>query len=137
MSEANKAIVRRMNMEFIQGRNPQVAEEILADTFVNHTAPAGLSRGRDGVRVFFEMMWRAFPDMTVEIFNQVAEGDMVCTHKAFHSTHGGDFMGIPPTGKRVRIDVMDVIRLQDGRFTEHWAMVDQMGLMSQLGATDR
>jgi predicted ester cyclase len=43
-------------------------------------------------------------------------------------------MGIPATGKRVRVDVMDIIRLADGRFVEHWGLVDQAGLLRQLGA---
>lgn len=133
-TQQNKHIVRRMNTEFIQGRKLEVADEILDDTFINHTSPPGLSQGKDGVRAFFEMMWKAFPDMTVEIFDQVAEGDLVTTRKAFHGTHTGDFMGIPPTHKRVRIDVIDIIRLQDGRFVEHWGIVDQMGLMGQLEA---
>jgi steroid delta-isomerase-like uncharacterized protein len=129
----NKAVVRRMNMEFIQDRKLEVADEILADRFINHTPTPGLSAGKDGVRAFFEIMWHAFPDLKVEIFDQIAEGATVTTRKAFHATHTGDFMGIPPTGKRVQIDVIDVIRLEDGRFTEHWAVVDQMGLMQQLG----
>lgn len=133
-TQQNKHIVRRMNTEFIQGHKLEVADEILDDTFINHTSPPGLSQGKDGVRAFFEMMWKAFPDMTVEIFDQVAEGDLVTTRKAFHGTHTGDFMGISPTHKRVRIDVIDIIRLQDGRFVEHWGIVDQMGLMGQLEA---
>ena len=133
MSEVNKAVVRRMNLEFIQGRNLEVGDQILADDFINHTATPGLSADKDGVRAFFEIMWRAFPDMTVEILDQVAEGDTVTTRKAFHGTHDGDFMGIPATHKQVEIKVMDVLRLKDGRLTEHWAVVDQMGLMQQLG----
>lgn len=133
-SDTNKATVRRFNQEFIEGRRLEVAEEILADTFVNHTPPPGLSAGKDGARAFFEMMWRAFPDLTVEILDQVAEGDSVTTRKAFHGTHEGDFAGIAPTQKRVQISVVDIIRLKDGRFVEHWAIVDQLGLLAQLGA---
>jgi predicted ester cyclase len=133
--EQNKAIVRRMNFEFIQGRKREVAEEILADTFVNHTTPPGLSAGPEGVQAFFELLWRGFPDLSVEIVHQVADGDLVGTHKAFHGTHTGVFMGISPTGKRVRIEVMDTIRLENGRFVEHWGIVDQAGLMAQLGVS--
>lgn len=91
MNETNKSIVRRLNLEFIQGRSLEVADEILADTFVDHTAAPGMPSGREGVKAFFAMMWQAFPDMKVEIFNQVAEGDTVITHKAFHGTHDGTF----------------------------------------------
>ena len=133
ITESNKAIVRRMNMEFIEGRKLHVLPEIIAENFINHTATPGLPADRDGVRVFFQILWGAFPDLTVEIFDQIAEGDTVVTRKAFHGTHDGDFMGIAPTHKRVQISVTDLIRLKDGRFVEHWGMVDQMGLMQQLG----
>jgi predicted ester cyclase len=135
--EVNKAVVRRMNFEFIQARKPEVASEILADTFINHTPVPGLPEGKKGVFTFFGIMWNAFPDMTVEILDQVAEGDMVTTRKAFHGTHQGDFMGIPATNKRVQINVIDIIRLEDSRFVEHWAIMDQMALMQQLGAIPR
>ena len=55
------------------------------------------------------------------------------TRKAFHGTHTGPLMGIPPTGKRVTIDVIDIVRVANGQIVEHWNIVDQMGLMQQLG----
>jgi steroid delta-isomerase-like uncharacterized protein len=132
-TQTNKEVVRRLNLEFIQGRKLEVGNEILSDRFVNHTPSPGLSAGKDGVRAFFEIMWHAFPDLSVEIFDQIAEENAVTTRKAFHGTHQGDFMGVPATGKRVQIDVTDIIRLENGQFTDHWALVDQVGLMQQLG----
>ena len=55
------------------------------------------------------------------------------TRKAFHGTHLGPLMGIPPTGKRVTIGVIDIVRVVEGKIVEHWCVVDQMGLMQQLG----
>lgn len=133
VTEQNKAVVYRMNLEFIQGRKLEVANQILAENFVNRTPTPGLSADKKGVLDFFQIMWQAFPDMTVEIFDQVAEGDTVTTRKAFHGTHQGNFMGIAATNKQVQINVMDVIRLENQRFIEHWGLVDQMGLMQQLG----
>jgi len=43
-------------------------------------------------------------------------------------------MGVPPTGKRVSIGVIDIIRIAEGRFVEHWGQMDSMGMMQQLGA---
>ncbi len=63
----------------------------------------------------------------------VAEGDVVATSKTFTGTHQGDWMGIPPTGRRVTIRVMDFCRYRDGRMTEHWNIVDVPGLLAQLG----
>ena len=63
----------------------------------------------------------------------IAEGDKVVTRKTLHGTHEGDFMGIPSTGKRVAFDVIDIVRYGNGQLVEHWNVVDQLGLMRQLG----
>jgi len=46
---------------------------------------------------------------------------MVSTRKALHATHTGEFMGIPPTNKKVTIQVIDMIRVHNGKYAEHWA----------------
>jgi predicted ester cyclase len=79
-------------------------------------------------------VFTAFPDMRAEIHDQVAEGDKVVTRKTFYGTQQGEFMGIPPTGKKVAFDVIDIFRIADGRILEHWFAGDMLGLMQQLGA---
>ncbi len=133
-TEHNKAIVRRFNDEFITGGRSASADELLAADFVDHTAMPGMPPGPPGVKQFFAFLKGAFPDLRAVIYDQVAEGDKVVTRKAFLATHQGDFMGIPPSGKAVTISVIDVIRLANGQMVEHWAVVDQLGLMQQLGA---
>ena len=61
----------------------------------------------------------------------IAEGDKVVTRKTLHGTH--EFMGIPSTGKRVAFDVIDIVRYGNGQLVERWNVVDQLGLMRQLG----
>jgi predicted ester cyclase len=132
-AELNKATVQRFNKEFIEGADINAFNEIIAPAFVNQTAPPGVPKGPEGVMYFFNHFLRpAFPDMHVEIQRQVAENDMVTTHKVFHVTHKGDFMGIPATGKRIGIEVMDIIRLENGKFVEHWNVVDWQQVISQL-----
>jgi predicted ester cyclase len=77
---------------------------------------------------------KAFGNLRVEILNQVAEGDLVFTHKAFHARHVGEFMGVPATGKDITMLIMDIIRLKDGLYTEHWAIRDVPHLMNQLNS---
>ncbi len=64
----------------------------------------------------------------------IAEGDKVVIRQTWSGTHKGEFMGIPATGRRVSIAVIDIIRVADGRFVEHWGQLDLMGMMQQLGA---
>ena len=137
MSEENKALVRRFVEEVQSKHNLDLVEEIFDPNCVNHAVVPGLPEGMsaaEGFKVFYGMMLQAFPDMNAEIQVQVAEADKVVTLKTFHGTHQGEFLGIPPTGKRVRFDVMDIFRVADNKLVEHWAVGDLMGLMQQLGA---
>jgi predicted ester cyclase len=134
-TDTNKKIVQRFVTEYQTGNDQQVLRDTIADTLVNHTpmspdAPGGIEE----VKGIFDMFHAAFEGFTAEIVDQLAEGDKVMTYKTFSGTHTGDFMGIPATGKHVRFDVMDIIRIVDGRFVEHWGLVDQASLLRQLGA---
>lgn len=121
--EKNKSIVRRFNKEFIEQGNVHTFDEIVAPDFINYSAPEGVPKGPEGILLLFnDILKPAFPDLRVEIYDQVAEGDKVTTRKAFIGTHRGEFMGVLPTFKQVEIEVMDIIRLRDGRFIEHWSV---------------
>ena len=132
-SEQNKEIVRRLNKEFIEGGNINSFNEIIAPDFINHTAPAGTPTGPDGVVYFFNHLLKpAFPDLKVVIHDQVAQDDKVTTRKSFYATHKGDFFGVPATNKTVVMEVIDIVRLRDGKFVEHWGILDTQGLMAQI-----
>ena len=133
-AERNKAIVCRMVEELQSGHNLDVVDELFAVDFVDHSVPPGLPPSREGVKMQFAMFFSAFPDLHVVIHDQVAEGDRVVTRKTFHGTHQGDLFGIPPTERSVAFDVVDILCVQDGKITDHWNVVDQLGLMHQIGA---
>jgi len=121
--EENKALVLRFNKEFIEQGNMKSFKELVSDDVINHAAPAGTPSGPESMRYFImDILRKGFPDIKVEIFDQVAEGDKVTTRKALHATHTGEFMGIPPTNKQVTFLVIDIIRLQDGKYAEHWGI---------------
>ena len=133
--EQNKAIVTRVNKEFIEGGNIATFNELFANDFINHTAPEGSPKGPEGVIYFFNHFLKpAFPDFKVKIHDQVAEGDKVTTRKSFHATHKGDFLGIPASNKKVVMDVIDIIRLKDGKFSEHWGILDMNSVIAQISA---
>ena len=132
-TEQNKQIVIRFNKEYIERGNSKSFEELVAKDVVNHSAPPGTSKGADGMIHFLQEVLRTgFPDLTVEILDQVAEGDLVTTRKVIYATHSGDFMGIPPTGKKVIINVIDMIRLRQGKYVEHWGMSNIPEVRAQL-----
>jgi len=131
--EQNKAIVTRVNKEFIEEGNLDTVYEIFAPDFINQTAPAGSPQGPEAIVYFFNQLLKpAFPDLKVVIHDQVAEGDKVTTRKSFHATHKGEFFGIPASNKKVVMDVIDIIRLQDGKYMEHWGILDMQNVMMQI-----
>ena len=122
-TEKNKEIVLRFNREVIEQGNVATFEELVSPDVINHAAREGMPNGPESMRHFLLQVLRmGFPDIKVEILDQVAEGDKVTTRKTLHGTHTGEFMGIPPSNKRVTIQVIDIIRLSQGRYTEHWGI---------------
>jgi steroid delta-isomerase-like uncharacterized protein len=133
MSEENKALVRTFYERVSRG-DLSVVDELVADDLVEHEEFPGIPSNKEGVKLFFEMFRAAFPEMRMEAREMVAEGDLVSARFVFTGTHQGEFMGVPATGKRVEVEGFDLVRVRDGRATEHWGQMDAMALMQQLGA---
>ena len=132
---ANKQVVIRFNREVIEQGNAASLAELLAPEFVNRTAAPGMSPGADGMWHTFERILRpAFPDLRVEIHDQVAEGDKVTTRKTIHGTHRGELFGIPPTQVPVAIQVIDIVRVVGGRYVEHWGVNTLAAVVASLRA---
>ena len=73
------------------------------------------------------------PDMDLPIEDVIAEGEKVLVRLRVKGTHGGDLMGVPATGKPIDIAVLDLFQFQDGKLVEHWALLDNLGLLRQIG----
>jgi predicted ester cyclase len=107
--EANKALVRRF-IEEVQSQHKLTAvDEIMDPNMIEHYGQPSSLNSVEAFKKFFAGFIAAFPDVKAVIHNQVAEGDKVVTHKTFHGTHKGEFMGIPPTGKKVAIELIDIL----------------------------
>ncbi len=133
-SEAGIAVVRR-NTEEVQGRgNFEVFEELFAADFVDHTPqPGGFTPDRDGARDLYRTLRAAFPDFHAEIHWQISDGDRVTTFKTYHGTHEGTFWGLAPTGRKVHFETVDVMRVRNGKITDHWGVANLLSLVQQLG----
>jgi steroid delta-isomerase-like uncharacterized protein len=133
LAEENKAIVRRFVDEVQSEGNIDTIDELCSPEFVNHSAPPGAPSNREGVKQVTAMFRQAFPDSNFTVEDMVAEGNKVATRKTFHGTHQGEFLGIPPTGQRVSIELIDIVRIAGGKVVEHWSMGDNLRMMQQLG----
>ena len=114
-NEENKKTVLRFNKEFLQGGNSNIPNEIVAIDFTNHTAPAGTPQDMAGLIQFVAMLHKGFSDIRIDIHERLAEGDLVATRKVIHAKHTGEIMGHTATGKQVQMNVIDSVRLRDGK----------------------
>ena len=133
ITEKNKQAVTRFNQEFVIEGKMESFKELVADDVINHAAPPGSSTGPDGMIHFIQNILKAgFPDLQVAILDQIAEGDKVTSRKEFYGTHTGELMGIPPSNKKVTIKVIDIIRLRDGKYIEHWGISNFADILAQI-----
>lgn len=130
--EKNKALVQKFE-SLIYAKDIDTALTLFSPNYVDHTPSIGLPPGIEGVRAFHVMRIAAFPDLRTMSLDMIAEGDKVVHRLVFEFTHQGEFMGIPPTGKRITWSCIDIWRIADGKFVEHWVEADMMSLMQQLG----
>ena len=128
----NKAVIRKY-AELTNTRDLDGAFAHFSPGFVDHAVRPGMPPGIEGTRLFFNMLFTAFPDLHATIQDIIAEGDKVVDRMTCEGTHQGMFMGASPTGKRVKWSFIDINRIVDGKVVEHWAEVDTIGLMQQLG----
>ena len=123
MSEHNnKAIVRRLIEEVLNGGRLEVLDELYAPEL----APAA--------RRWITPFRASFPDVHMEILELIAEGDAVVSRFTCSATHLGEWLGHPPTGRRFeRVDEVSIFRLRDGKITQVWSLEDSLGRLRQLG----
>jgi steroid delta-isomerase-like uncharacterized protein len=133
MSEENKALMRRQTEEVFSKHNPGAVDEFYAPDFVSHNAPPGMPNDREGLKALAGMYLGAFPDLKVTSDFQLAEGDKVVMRWTATGTHTGELMGIPATGKSIKMTGIGIQRIAGGKIVEEWFESDQMGLMQQLG----
>ena len=131
--ERNKNAVGRFNREVIEQGNASAFRDLMDPQFIDRTAPPGVPNGPDGMQFAFNNVLRpAFPDLKVVIHEQVAEGDKVTTRKTLTGTHRGELFGIAPTNRAVSIEVIDIVRLKDGRYIEHWGINTMSSVVAAL-----
>lgn len=133
VSSGAAKLENRFSDGVVANHDPALLNDLLADDFVSHHFPAP---GKNNKTVFIEGMkglFAGFPDIKVTRVEQHEMGDKVYTYAFWEGTQTGAFMGIPPTGKKVHVEYMDIWRAKDGKIVENWVVMDIMGLMIQLG----
>jgi predicted ester cyclase len=134
MDARSEQLVRRLIEEGFNDGRLDVADELIAPDMVEHQnfgpehAP-----GPEGVKAVIASLRRAFSDFHLAIEDVASSGDTVWLRMTGTGTNDGSFMGHPPTGRRMRTDVFDALRVDGERIVEHWGVPDRLGVLFQLG----
>lgn len=133
--EENMAILRRFNEEVWNKGNMAVANETFAGNYIAHdpSHPGAEPRGPQSVIDFATMFRAGFPDIHITIEDIFGVDDKVVWRLSWRATHTGDYLGIAATGRQIKVNVIGINRVVNGRVVESWGVVDHLGPMQQLG----
>jgi predicted ester cyclase len=134
MTQDPETVVRRLIEEGFNEANLAVCDELTDPDLVEHQSfGPDHAAGAEGVKTVIASLHHAYSDFRLEIEHLSVEGDLVWLHMSGSGTNDGAFMGNAPTGRRMRVDVFDLIRVVNGRMVEHWGVPDRLGALLQLG----
>ena len=128
--EQHKESFRLIIEEAMNKGNFDVLDELFAPDYKEHQF--GLKATVEGMKEDFAFLRRAFPDLHLEIEDMIADGDTVWGRMTATGTNNGPFMGAP-TGKQMKITVIDILRFEDGLVIDHWGSPDRFAAIMQLG----
>jgi steroid delta-isomerase-like uncharacterized protein len=128
----NSAIVGRFVDEVINQGKIDSAGQFAWEDVVEQVPLPGQGPGLTGLQDVLRSMRTAFPDLHFAVEEQIAEGDKVATRFEWTGTHRGEFIGVPATGRSVKVWGVVIDRLVEGRIKETRIIMDMLGLMMQL-----
>jgi predicted ester cyclase len=129
-----KHTAERIPLEVLNDGKFGLLDELLAPEFVDRSPLPGVPPTRDGLKQSAITLKTAFPDLHYVIEDSIGSGDRIVHRLTASGTMKGDFMGMPATGKRATWTEIHIGRGVNGRLTEHWGLVDQQGMLAQLGS---
>ena len=95
---------------------------------------AGVGPGLANVKQFYQVLWIAFPDSHLTVEDMIAKDDKVVCRFTMWATHQGEFMGVPATGKAIRLPGITILRFVEGKCIERWSQADFLMVLQQIGA---
>jgi predicted ester cyclase len=129
--EENKAIVRRF-VEAYNKENLDLLDDLLAPDYFDHTNQVGI----EGLKQLIKMAFAGMPDYHETIEEIIAEGDKVWIRVKATGTHTGEFMGITPTGEKLSVEMVDIIRVVNGKLVEYRDVTDRLDFLQKLGVIE-
>ena len=131
----NEAAFRRLIEEGFNQGMLGVVEELVSPAFAERQprGPGMPVRGPEAIAAVIQSLRSSFPDIHYTIEDVAARDEKVWARLTATATNTGPFMGHPPNGRSMTIDVIDITRFEGGKMVEHWGVPDRLGAMLQLG----
>lgn len=127
------SLIRRMFEDAFNQGTLAVVDEVVAPNGVTHTPTWSMPQNREGLKQLIALFRSAFPDLHCTVEDEISEGDKMAAHWTMRGTHRGLFLGTPPTSRPIVVHGMMFARTENGQIAEGWTLVDQMGMLQQLG----
>jgi predicted ester cyclase len=127
-----RQLVREI-FEMVDSGDLSRVTELIHPDFVDYGSPLGEARGPEGFKAAVQPFVDAFSEGHSEIDLLIVEGDLAAWRSTFTGVHTGELMGVPPTGRRISLEILNMGRTKDGKAIEHWGAPDIGALMAQLG----
>jgi steroid delta-isomerase-like uncharacterized protein len=128
--------IRESMVQLWNTADANIARQIYADHAArydpNNPEPI---RGWAGIAGYVAEVRNAYPDFRLELHEMVAEGDLFASHWTCTGTHRGEYRGIPPTGRQIRLTGMTLCRVEKGRIVEDRVYFDRLSMFEQLGVS--
>jgi steroid delta-isomerase-like uncharacterized protein len=121
-----------MYVTMLNTHDPDLVDQFVADDYINHNP--FVADGREGNRQFWTGFFAAMPDLSARMEDLVISGDRVVGRFVYRGTHTGDLMGFPASGNVVEMRSIDIWRIRDGMFAEHWDELNLLQVFQQIGA---
>ena len=130
--ETNGQQLAEIYLVMLNTHDPDLVDRFVGETYRNHNA--FVDDGREANRQFWTSFFSALPDVSATMEDLVMSGDRVVGRFVYRGVHTGDFMGIPASGKPVEMRSIDIWRVEDGMFIEHWDELNLLEVFQQVGA---
>lgn len=132
MNTKNQNAVTLFIEETLNRGNLMVIGDLIHPNY-RYDSPSESMQGIDQLKAFVQALRNAFPDLRVHIEEQFGTDEKICTRISMTGTHLGDFLGIPATGKPVKLQGVIISQIKDGLIHREWELLDQLTLLQQIG----
>lgn len=112
-------VVRHHFEEFVNAKNVDIADETIAEDFLDHDGPGGRPADRAGGKAMMRAWQERCPDLHVNIEDMIAEGDKVVCRNVWRMTD-------PQSGRKIELKGIVIWRLARGKLVERWATVEPL-----------